>query len=423
MSNIGLSGDEAYALSVAHTNKEIAGAGALKGQDGFSPVVEMSKVDGTTTLKITDKNGSHETKITDGTNGQDGADGFSPIVSLEKVNGVSNLTITDRNGAKTTNIADGFSPKITVDADNTDEVYKLDITTIDGTFKTDNLRGIRGEKGEQGDSAVSAINPRGDYTVDADPSYVQGDYVTYTDGNTYVCKLDNPTNEAPIDGTVDDAYWQVIALRGAKGEQGEQGVEGKQGTTFTPSVAEDGTLSWTNDGALENPEPIKIVGADGKGVEIWTGTKAEYEAVSDTIAEDTYVNITDDSDENIINDEEIVGNKTWSSAKIEEKFAVKKTLIEGVISGNSCTFDMSSVSDSPYVISFSGVIGGNKTLVFEGGLGIQNTSFELEISSKSSSLEVSYDTTTRIITVTATSGTLFYGAFITLQYYKDWLMN
>lgn len=38
----------------------------------------------------------------------------------------------------------------------------------------------------------------------------------------------------------------------------------KNGTTFFPAVDPGGTLSWTNDGALANPEPVNIRGADGK---------------------------------------------------------------------------------------------------------------------------------------------------------------
>ena len=40
-------------------------------------------------------------------------------------------------------------------------------------------------------------------------------------------------------------------------------LEGAPGATFTPSVSESGTLSWTNDGGLENPAPVNIKGADG----------------------------------------------------------------------------------------------------------------------------------------------------------------
>ena len=35
------------------------------------------------------------------------------------------------------------------------------------------------------------------------------------------------------------------------------------GTTFTPTVSEDGVLSWTNDGDKPNPEPVNIKGEDG----------------------------------------------------------------------------------------------------------------------------------------------------------------
>jgi hypothetical protein len=39
--------------------------------------------------------------------------------------------------------------------------------------------------------------------------------------------------------------------------------DGQQGATFTPSISYDGILSWRNDRGLTNPNPIKIVGADG----------------------------------------------------------------------------------------------------------------------------------------------------------------
>lgn len=38
----------------------------------------------------------------------------------------------------------------------------------------------------------------------------------------------------------------------------------EDGTTFTPHVSEDGTLSWTNDGGLDNPDPVNIMGPAGK---------------------------------------------------------------------------------------------------------------------------------------------------------------
>lgn len=39
--------------------------------------------------------------------------------------------------------------------------------------------------------------------------------------------------------------------------------DGVDGTTFTPSVSEDGIISWTNDGGKENPAPVNIKGPKG----------------------------------------------------------------------------------------------------------------------------------------------------------------
>lgn len=41
------------------------------------------------------------------------------------------------------------------------------------------------------------------------------------------------------------------------------GDKGDTGTTFTPSVSEDGTLSWTNDGGKQNPAARNIKGVKG----------------------------------------------------------------------------------------------------------------------------------------------------------------
>lgn len=40
-------------------------------------------------------------------------------------------------------------------------------------------------------------------------------------------------------------------------------LQGANGAVFTPSVAADGTLSWTNDGGLDNPAAVNIRGPQG----------------------------------------------------------------------------------------------------------------------------------------------------------------
>ncbi|MFR3289745.1 MAG: hypothetical protein ACLTSG_05415 [Lachnospiraceae bacterium] len=52
--------------------------------------------------------------------------------------------------------------------------------------------------------------------------------------------------------------------KGDTGEKGDQGDLGPRGATFTPSVdMETGLLSWTNDAAMPNPEPVDIRGPQG----------------------------------------------------------------------------------------------------------------------------------------------------------------
>lgn len=60
---------------------------------------------------------------------------------------------------------------------------------------------------------------------------------------------------------------KLTSIEGPQGAQGETGNPGKQGpvgATFTPAVSDDGTLSWTNDRGLVNPESVNIKGPQGE---------------------------------------------------------------------------------------------------------------------------------------------------------------
>ena len=43
-----------------------------------------------------------------------------------------------------------------------------------------------------------------------------------------------------------------------------ESLDGEDGATFTPSVSADGTLSWTNNKGLTNPDPVNIKGPQGE---------------------------------------------------------------------------------------------------------------------------------------------------------------
>ena len=82
---------------------------------------------------------------------------------------------------------------------------------------------------------------------------LMADVIAPAAGDTYGVGL-----AAPYDIYV----WDGVGQRWVNNGQLE-GLPGADGATFTPSVASDGTLSWTNDGGLENPAPVNIKGADG----------------------------------------------------------------------------------------------------------------------------------------------------------------
>ncbi len=56
----------------------------------------------------------------------------------------------------------------------------------------------------------------------------------------------------------------------------------KRGFTFTPTVSEEGVISWQNDGNLPNPEPVNIMGPEGpKGTNGLNATLLTIENLDD----------------------------------------------------------------------------------------------------------------------------------------------
>lgn len=59
--------------------------------------------------------------------------------------------------------------------------------------------------------------------------------------------------------------------KGNPGADGTDGTDGADGTTFTPAVSTDGVLSWTNNGDKQNPESVNLVSAVLAALPTWTG--------------------------------------------------------------------------------------------------------------------------------------------------------
>lgn len=78
-------------------------------------------------------------------------------------------------------------------------------------------------------------------------------------------------------------YPAIVALAKKFASGGGSGV-GENGATFTPTVSQDGIISWTNDKGLTNPDPVNIKGPEGESAfdfvkaNGYTGTEEELAA-------------------------------------------------------------------------------------------------------------------------------------------------
>lgn len=108
-----------------------------------------------------------------------------------------------------------------------------------------------------------------------------------TDGHT-------PAVTAEKVGNVATFYADGVAIATIS-----DGTDGATGTTFTPSVSEEGVISWTNDGGKQNPTPRNIKGPAG-----------------DPTA--------------LIDDTSTAQNRTWSAKKLDEEKQSLKTEINSM---------------------------------------------------------------------------------------------
>ena len=102
-------------------------------------------------------------------------------------------------------------------------------------------------------------------------------------------------DDLPSDATQGD-FWNVgthdpytiYMYQDGVGWLSQGTLKGETGTTFTPSVSEEGVISWTNDGELPNPEPRNIRGPKGiQGDKGDTGDAAGFGQPTATVNQST----------------------------------------------------------------------------------------------------------------------------------------
>lgn len=168
------------------------------------------------------------------------------------------------------------------------------------------LKGPKGDKGDKGDTG-----PQGEQGIQG-PKGEKGADGTMTFEDLTEEQKESLRGPQGIQGPQGEQG--VPGEKGADGAQGPKGEDGESGATFTPFVASDGTLSWTNDKGLANPGAVNIkgpqgekgadgvIGKDGKSAYDtakeagYAGTEAEFAA---TLARDTAAYIVSASEPSI----------------------------------------------------------------------------------------------------------------------------
>ena len=144
----------------------------------------------------------------------------------------------------------------------------------------------KGDKGDKGDPFritkvyESIDNMNSDYS---NPDIPIGSFVIIETGdvnNSDNSKLFVKTNSGYSFITDLSGSQGIVGPQGIQGEKGDTGQQGLQGFTFTPIMSESGILSWINNGNLENPKPINLMGPQGPIGE--TGPKGEQGLIGNT---------------------------------------------------------------------------------------------------------------------------------------------
>lgn len=229
-----------------------------RGETGMSPTVSISKENGVATITITDSLGEHPFQVNDG---------ISPTVSTEKIGGVATVVITDADGEHPFTVNDGISP--TVNTSKVDSIATVTITDESGLHKFTIKDGDKGDpftfedltdaqKLELKGNTGEGFELQGTYDT---LELLEAGVTSPTPGTAYGVGTAAPYDIYIYDG-VKSAWVNHGQLQGAKGETG---------AVFTPAVAENGDLSWSNNGGYTNPTTVNIKGVGVESIERTSG--------------------------------------------------------------------------------------------------------------------------------------------------------
>ena len=367
------------------------GEPGVAGADGVSPTVEIIETDAGHTVKITDKDGVKSFDVNNGANGEtgaDGADGKSAyeiwleqgnagteqdfLNSLKGADGTMSFDdLTDEQKASLKG-DDGFSPNITENADNTEEVYKLDIETKDGTFTTPNLKG---EQGDEGKSAYQVWLDKGNTGSEEDflnslkgadgtSVNILGDLVSTDElpdvdqkkGDSYLINGDLWLYTASVEPDAVNGFVNVGSIKGPAGNDGfsptiEPNPDNTDDVYKLDITTKDGTFTTPNLRGGDEVTKYTYVGTGNLSGE----TYYSYEDLSNKIGETVEVTVSNRYGESQgtltivskISDTELeVDNGAWiDTIMLTNTQTISAKIIDDVRTSTTSTWSSTKIKD------------------------------------------------------------------------------
>ena len=237
----------------------------IKGDNGISPDVEVAQITGGHRVTITDAEGEHSFNVIDG------VDGVSPVVTITNITGGHRVSIADATGTHEFDVTNG------TDGENgvtfTPEVSEEGVIswTNDGGLPNPESVSIKGTDGISPAVSVSEITGGHEVTI-TDADHPSGQSFNVMDGRNGDPGTPGEDGYSPLASVSKSGNTATITVTDKNGTttanvtDGQNGEPGADGTTFTPSVAQNGDISWTNDGGKTNPQTVNIKGPAGQGV-------------------------------------------------------------------------------------------------------------------------------------------------------------
>lgn len=246
-----LTGDEAYALSKRYVKETVEGGGALAGKNVIVKSIEPIEGGNKITFGYTLDDGTEMERsfnVMDGVDGQDGTDGVdgvSPTVSInENEDGTITLEITDKTGTHET-------PNIKGQKGDPGEQGIPGVAGPQGVPGVAGQQGIQGVKGDKGDDGYPFLIYKEYANIE---EYTDEDFPEI--GLMFMVKDEEDELGYPVyrfTGTEsEDLHYSLVthlgkteSIKGDKGDPGSPGAQGvpgkdgkdgKDGTTYTPKI-------------------------------------------------------------------------------------------------------------------------------------------------------------------------------------------